>query len=139
MLRGTLVLFAGMFTVLILRRQLYIHHWLGMVLITAGAALVGASSVLYAGKAGGSASGGGGSRALRAWGLGAGVVQAPAGFGGGLHDSGSDAPVAEAPLLGEAPAAGSLCPHVAGPGCPVMETRASAQRLPTYTCLPGRV
>lgn len=47
MLRGTLVLFAGAFTVLILRRQLFIHHWLGMVLITAGAALVGASSVLY--------------------------------------------------------------------------------------------
>lgn len=47
MLRGTLVLFAGMFTISILRRQLYIHNWLGMVLITAGAALVGASSVLY--------------------------------------------------------------------------------------------
>ena len=47
MLRGTLVLFAGSFTVLILRRRLFIHHWLGMVLITAGAALVGASSVLY--------------------------------------------------------------------------------------------
>jgi drug/metabolite transporter (DMT)-like permease len=47
MLRGTLVLFAGAFTVLILRRQLFIHHWLGMVLITAGAALVGASSVIY--------------------------------------------------------------------------------------------
>lgn len=48
MLRGTLVLFAGMFTIVILRRQLFIHHWLGMVLITAGAALVGASSVIYA-------------------------------------------------------------------------------------------
>eukprot|EP00879_Flechtneria_rotunda_P000652 GHRR01000766.1.p1 GENE.GHRR01000766.1~~GHRR01000766.1.p1 ORF type:complete len:730 (+),score=256.50 GHRR01000766.1:2549-4738(+) len=47
MLRGTLVLFAGMFTILILRRQLYIHNWLGMVLIAAGAALVGASSVIY--------------------------------------------------------------------------------------------
>lgn len=47
MLRGTLVLFAGMFTIIILRRQLHIHHWLGMVLITAGAALVGAASVLY--------------------------------------------------------------------------------------------
>jgi hypothetical protein len=47
MLRGTLVLFAGTFTILILRRQLFIHNWLGMVLITAGAALVGASSVIY--------------------------------------------------------------------------------------------
>lgn len=52
MLRGTLVLFAGMFTITILRRQLYIHNWLGMVLITAGAALVGASSVLYQGPNG---------------------------------------------------------------------------------------
>ena len=34
MLRGTLVLFAGMFTLLILRRRLFIHHWLGMLLIT---------------------------------------------------------------------------------------------------------
>ncbi|KAG2431070.1 hypothetical protein HXX76_009603 [Chlamydomonas incerta] len=46
MLRGTLVLFAGFFTVTVLRRRLYIHHWLGMVLITGGAALVGAASVL---------------------------------------------------------------------------------------------
>ena len=29
MLRGTLVLFAGLFTVVLLRRPLYIHHWLG--------------------------------------------------------------------------------------------------------------
>lgn len=46
MLRGTLVLFAGLFTIAILQRQLFIHHWLGMVLITAGAALVGASSLI---------------------------------------------------------------------------------------------
>ncbi|KAK9809837.1 hypothetical protein WJX72_000103 [[Myrmecia] bisecta] len=47
MLRGTLVLFAGILTITLLRRRLHIHHWLGMVLITAGAALVGASSVIY--------------------------------------------------------------------------------------------
>jgi hypothetical protein len=34
MLRGTLVLFAGFFTLVIIRRRLYIHHWIGMVLIT---------------------------------------------------------------------------------------------------------
>lgn len=50
MLRGTLVLFAGTFTVIILRRSLYSHHWLGMVLITAGAAIVGAASVLHSGS-----------------------------------------------------------------------------------------
>ena len=43
MLRGTLVLWAGLLTVVILKRRLHIHHWFGMVLITAGAALVGAS------------------------------------------------------------------------------------------------
>ena len=34
MLRGTLVLFAGGFTMLVLRRKLFIHHILGMILIT---------------------------------------------------------------------------------------------------------
>ncbi|KAI8462765.1 MAG: hypothetical protein J3K34DRAFT_527501 [Monoraphidium minutum] len=63
MLRGTLVLFAGMFTVLILRRRLFSHHWLGMVLITAGAALVGASSILYAQDDAAAAAGGGGGAA----------------------------------------------------------------------------
>ncbi|KAG2448095.1 hypothetical protein HYH02_007119 [Chlamydomonas schloesseri] len=58
MLRGTLVLFAGFFTVTVLRRRLYIHHWLGMVLITGGAALVGAASVLST-HHGGSSGGGG--------------------------------------------------------------------------------
>ncbi|GFR44395.1 hypothetical protein Agub_g5618, partial [Astrephomene gubernaculifera] len=52
MLRGTLVLFAGFFTVTILRRRLYVHHWLGMALITGGAALVGAASVLSSAAAG---------------------------------------------------------------------------------------
>ena len=36
MLRGTLVLFAGGFTMILLRRRLFIHHWMGMVLITVG-------------------------------------------------------------------------------------------------------
>jgi drug/metabolite transporter (DMT)-like permease len=51
MLRGTMVLFAGFFTIVILRRSLHTHHWLGMVLIMAGAALVGASSIISASKA----------------------------------------------------------------------------------------
>lgn len=49
MLRGTLVLFAGLLTVVILKRRLHSHHWLGMVLITAGAAIVGAASVAFQG------------------------------------------------------------------------------------------
>lgn len=47
MLRGTLVIFAGLLTIALLHRRLHSHHWLGMVLICAGAALVGASSVIY--------------------------------------------------------------------------------------------
>ena len=43
MLRGTLVIFAGFLTVTLLKRQLHAQHWLGIVLITAGAAIVGAS------------------------------------------------------------------------------------------------
>ena len=65
MLRGTLVVFAGVFTVTLLRRRLHLHHWLGIVLITAGAALLGASSVIYAplqqmGGGGGAGEGGAG-------------------------------------------------------------------------------
>ena len=47
MLRGTLVLFAGLLTIVILKRRLHTHHWLGMALIVAGAALVGASSIIF--------------------------------------------------------------------------------------------
>ncbi|KAK9801947.1 hypothetical protein WJX73_008800 [Symbiochloris irregularis] len=46
MLRGTLVVFAGFLTIIILKRRLHSHHWMGIVLIAAGAATVGASSLL---------------------------------------------------------------------------------------------
>jgi drug/metabolite transporter (DMT)-like permease len=39
MLRGTMVLFAGLWTMAILRRRLHGHHWFGMILIMAGAPL----------------------------------------------------------------------------------------------------
>lgn len=47
MLRGTLVLWAGLLTIVVLHRRLHIHNWFGMVLIVAGAAIVGASSIIY--------------------------------------------------------------------------------------------
>ncbi len=47
MLRGTLVVFAGVLTIVLLKRRLRSHNWFGIVLITAGAALVGASSIVY--------------------------------------------------------------------------------------------
>lgn len=87
MLRGTLVLFAGLFTITILRRQLYIHHFLGMVLITAGAALVGASSVIYQDAPGSSGDNSGTGTAAAAAALGAWVAgnatQLAAAAGGG--------------------------------------------------------
>ena len=43
MLRGTLVVFAGALTLILLKRRLHVHHYFGITLITAGAALVGAS------------------------------------------------------------------------------------------------
>ena len=46
MLRGTLVFFCGILTIIILRRRLHVHHWLGMCLIVAGAALVGLASLI---------------------------------------------------------------------------------------------
>ena len=46
MLRGTLAVFAALFTVLLLKRRLHVHHIFGVVLIASGAAIVGATSVL---------------------------------------------------------------------------------------------
>lgn len=46
MLRGTLVFFAGLLTIVLLKRRLHIHNWLGMCLIVAGAALVGVASLI---------------------------------------------------------------------------------------------
>lgn len=37
---------AGLFTILILKRRLYLHHWQGMMLITVGAFIVGLSSLV---------------------------------------------------------------------------------------------
>lgn len=94
MLRGTLVVFAGMLTIVLLKRRLHVQHWLGIVLITAGAALVGASSIIYDSTkpAGGgtdhSASGGGG-RALLS------LVEGAAG------DTDGGNPSAPNPLLGD--------------------------------------
>eukprot|EP00798_Chlamydomonas_sp_ICE-L_P022126 gene22126-29187_t len=50
MLRGTIVLYAGIFTLIVVRRKLYIHHWMGMAFIVTGAAVVGAASVIYKDK-----------------------------------------------------------------------------------------
>ncbi|WPT13641.1 Solute carrier family 35 member F6 [Picochlorum sp. SENEW3] len=47
MLKGNVVCFAGIWTVLLLHKRLKSQHWMGIVMITAGAALVGASSMYF--------------------------------------------------------------------------------------------
>ena len=47
MLRGSVVLFTGIFSVIFLGRKLYCFHWTGMLLVLIGAAVVGVASVLY--------------------------------------------------------------------------------------------
>jgi len=46
MLRGAVMIFTGIFSVFFLGRKLGKHHWLGMVIVMSGLALVGVSSVL---------------------------------------------------------------------------------------------
>ena len=46
MLRGSVVVFTGALSVAFLGRRLAPHHWAGMALVTAGAFLVGLSSVI---------------------------------------------------------------------------------------------
>jgi len=46
MLRGSVVVFTGILSILFLGRRLGAHHWAGMVLVMAGAFIVGLSSVL---------------------------------------------------------------------------------------------
>lgn len=45
MLRGTMVMWCGLLTICVLRRNLHIHHWVGICMIAAGSVLVIASSV----------------------------------------------------------------------------------------------
>lgn len=47
MLRGSVVIFTGILSVLFLKRRLYGFHWLGMFLVLVGAAIVGLASVLF--------------------------------------------------------------------------------------------
>lgn len=47
MTRGALVLFVGLFSVLFLRRKLYLYQWLSLVIVVVGVALVGLAGVLF--------------------------------------------------------------------------------------------
>jgi Nucleotide-sugar transporter len=47
MTRGALVLFVGLFSVLFLRRKLYLYKWFGLVVVVLGVAIVGLSGALF--------------------------------------------------------------------------------------------
>lgn len=47
MLRGSVVIFTGFFSVVFLGRTLRPYHWLGMLIVLAGLACVGVSSIVF--------------------------------------------------------------------------------------------
>jgi drug/metabolite transporter (DMT)-like permease len=49
MTRGALVLFVGLFSVLFLKRKLYLYHWLSLVIVVLGVAIVGLAGAIYSG------------------------------------------------------------------------------------------
>jgi hypothetical protein len=52
MTRGALVLFVGLFSVLFLRRRLFLYQWLALVIVVLGVAIVGISGALFGGNQG---------------------------------------------------------------------------------------
>jgi drug/metabolite transporter (DMT)-like permease len=51
MTRGALVLFVGLFSVLFLKKKLYLFHWVSLVIVVLGVALVGLAGAIWSGKA----------------------------------------------------------------------------------------
>ncbi|OAP58147.1 hypothetical protein AYL99_07237 [Fonsecaea erecta] len=49
MTRGALVLFVGLFSVLFLKRKLYLYHWVSLVIVVLGVALVGLAGAISSG------------------------------------------------------------------------------------------
>lgn len=49
MTRGALVLFVGLFSVLFLRRKLFLYQWLALVVVVSGVALVGLAGAIFSG------------------------------------------------------------------------------------------
>ena len=50
MTRGALVLFVGLFSVLFLKKKLYLFHWVSLVIVVLGVALVGLAGAIWSGK-----------------------------------------------------------------------------------------
>lgn len=51
MTRGALVLFVGLFSVLFLKKKLHLFHWVSLVIVVLGVALVGLAGAIWSGKA----------------------------------------------------------------------------------------
>jgi drug/metabolite transporter (DMT)-like permease len=49
MTRGALVLFVGLFSVLFLKRKLFLYHWASLVIVVLGVAIVGLAGAIYSG------------------------------------------------------------------------------------------
>ena len=49
MTRGALVLFVGLFSVIFLKRKLYLYHWFSLLLVVLGVGLVGLAGALFRG------------------------------------------------------------------------------------------
>ncbi|EXJ81498.1 hypothetical protein A1O3_07791 [Capronia epimyces CBS 606.96] len=49
MTRGALVLFVGLFSVLFLKRRLFLYHWISLVIVVLGVAVVGLAGAIYSG------------------------------------------------------------------------------------------
>jgi drug/metabolite transporter (DMT)-like permease len=52
MTRGALVLFVGLFSVLFLRRKLFLYQWSALIIVVLGVALVGLAGALFSGDSG---------------------------------------------------------------------------------------
>jgi len=46
MMRGAIIVFSGIFSIVFLKRKLYLHNWIGMVIVCCGLLLVGVSSMI---------------------------------------------------------------------------------------------
>ena len=46
MTRGALVLFVGLFSIIFLHRKLYLHHWIALVIVVLGVAIVGLAGAI---------------------------------------------------------------------------------------------
>lgn len=49
MMRGAIIIFSGILSVIFLKRKLRAHHWIGMLIVTGGLALVGMSGLVSGG------------------------------------------------------------------------------------------